>query len=223
MIGVTVRAAAYAVGVAVVLVACQPVDDLGGVEEPSAEEAGADEDRRGAPATGPPGTLDEALTRARGEAARWQEGATLAEIVTDLDAEGTLARARLTFLAADADRLLTVTVTADGVREERPTLAAFDLTPITGEGLGAVPPLPEDVQEPEALAAAAPAAFSTCAAEGAPDTVLYATGAPLAWRPDEQEWAGPLAWTATVTSAEGGGAVLDPVTAETLDCVDAPA
>lgn len=221
MIGLTARAAAYAVGVAVVLAACQPVDDLADVDEPGAEETGAGEDRRGAPATGPPATLDEALTRARDEAARWQEGATLAEVATELDEDGALARAQLTFLAADADRLLTVTVTADGVREERPTLAAFDLTPITGEGLGALPPLPEDVQEPDALAAAAPAAFATCAVDGAPDMVLYATGAPLAWRPDEQEWASPLAWTATVTSAGGGGAVLDPVTAETLDCVDA--
>ena len=223
MIGVTVRAAAYAVGIAVARAACQPVDDLAGVEEPGAEETGAGEDRRGAPATGPPGTLGEALARSRDEAARWQEGATLAEIATELDGDGSLARAQLTFLAADADRLLTVTVTADGVRDERPTLATFDLTPITGDGLRAVPPLPGDIQEPEALAAAALAAFSTCAADGAPDTVLYATGAPLAWRPDAQEWASPLAWTATVTSAEGGGAVLDPVTAETLDCVDAPA
>lgn len=220
MIGSILRAALCALGVAVAL-GCQPVDDLGTRDETVGTGAGAEVDRRGAPLTGLPGTLAEVLARAEHEAARWQDGARLAEVAVDVDEEGRLTRAQLTYLAADADRLLAVTVSPDGLREQRPTLGAFDLTPITGDALDALPPLPEGVQEPTALVEAAPAAFATCGVDAVPAAVLYASGAPLAWHPDTQEWTDTLAWTATVTGDDGVGAVLDPVTAEIIDCVNA--
>lgn len=221
MIRFILRVAVCVLG-AVALLGCQPVDELENLEPADGRE-GVEGERRGAPATGLPPTLTEALDRADEEAARWQDGARLAEAAVEVDDQDGLTQVRLTYLAADADRLLTVTVGPDGLREQRATLAAFDLTPISGDALDALPALPEGLLEPAALVEAAPAAFAECAVGGAPATVLYASGAPLAWAPDAQEWATPLAWTATVTADNGGGAVLDPVTAETLDCVEASA
>lgn len=221
-----VRAAACVIACAVgavALAACQPVEDLEGLADPGREEGGPQAtDRRGAPATGAPGSLGEALARAEGEAARWQDDARLAEAALEVDEAGALVEGRLTYLAADADRLLTVVITPEGTRVERPVLEAFDLAPITGDAIGALPSLPPDVLGPAQLVSAAQEAFGGCEVEGAAVNVLYATGAPLVWDPQGQQWAGALDWTVTVTTAEGGGAVLDPVTAQTLDCVGVP-
>ena len=224
MTAVTVRVAGsvlgMVVGMVVALAACQPVDDFEDLADPASDGGEPrDVDRRGAPATGPPGTLEEALARADGEAARWQDGARLAEAALEVDDAGDLVEGRLTYLAADAERLLTVVVTPEGVRVERPVLEAFDLTPISGDALAALPPLPPDVLEPDQLSGPAQEAFGECGVEGAPANMLYATGAPLAWNPQDQQWAGPLDWTVAVTTAEGGGAVLDPVSARALDCI----
>lgn len=218
MSGFLARATACALGLGVLLAACQPVDDLEGVADPDGGVANGVADRRGAPATGLPGTVAGLAARGDQEAARWQDGARLAEIAIEVDG-GQPVLARLTYVAADADRLLTVTVTADGLRAEQPTLGTFELTPITGAGLDAVPALPDGVQEPAALVEAAAATFAACDVQGEAEGVLYATGAPLSWHPDEQEWTSDLRWTVTLTTTAGGGAVLDPVTGETRGCI----
>lgn len=216
------RALACLLGMIVGVAACQPVDDIDNLDRP-VEDAPAEEgERRGAPEAGVPGTIAATLARAQEEAIRWQEGARLAEVTAEVDDDGRVTQARVTYVAPDADRLLAVSVTPEGLDEERPTLNSLDLAPITGEALDALPPLPADMPEPAALFEAVLAAFAACDVGGAPETVLYASGAPLAWVPDEQEWAGPLEWTVTVTDAGGQGAVLDPVSGERLDCVAAP-
>lgn len=219
MIRQTLRAVACALGITVALAACQPVDDLGDpVEEsPAPEEA----DRRGAPPTGLPATLAAALAQADVEAARWQEGARIAETAVELDGDR-LTEVRVTYVAPDADRLLTVTLTEEGLREERPTLGAFDLEPIPGDALAQLPPWPEGLQEPTALVQGSDQAFDVCDVEGAADAVLYASGAPLAWDPDAGDWGVPLGWTATVSGQDGAGVVLDPVSADLLDCLVEP-
>lgn len=218
MIRCTLRAVACALGIAAVLAACQPVDDFDEAvdEDPAAGQV----DRRGAPATGLPATLAATLTRTDVEAVRWQEGARIAEVAVEVDGDR-LTEVRVTYVAPDADRLLTVTLTDEGLREERPTLGAFDLESIPAEALGQLPPWPEGLQEPTALVEGSGQAFDACDVEGAPDAVLYASGAPLAWDPEAGDWGVPLGWTATVsTGDDGDGVVLDPVTAEQVDCLE---
>ncbi|HVM14927.1 MAG TPA: hypothetical protein VM287_11455 [Egibacteraceae bacterium] len=198
---------------------CQPVDEFDGLAVPEQGGAPGQEDPLGAPEAGLPGSLSEAVTRADTEAARWQASARLAEAVVQVDEDGRLVEGRLTYLAPHADRLLAVEVTQEGLRQERPTLATLDLAPIPPEAVEAVPPLPEGAREPAELVAAAAEAFAACDVDGTPSAVLYATGAPLGWNPQEEAWTVPLRWTATVTTATGGGAVLDPVTATATDCV----
>lgn len=217
-------AAAVPVAALVVgLAACQPVeeiDDLG--DAPDAGVGADDADLRGAPAVALPTTLAEALERAEGEAVQWQAGARLAEVVVAVTEDGKLAEGRLTYLAPDADRILAVGITPEGISRQRPTLATLGLTPIPGAAVEALPPLPEGTREPAELATAAEQAFAGCGVDGRPETVLYATGAPLAWNPDTEAWATPLGWTATVTTEGGAGAVLDPVAATVLDCLPQP-
>lgn len=217
MIRCTLRAVACALGITAVLAACQPVDDL---DEPVDEDLAAGQvDRRGAPESGLPDTLAATLTQTDVEAARWQEGARVAEVAVEVDGDR-LTEVSVTYVAPDADRLLTVTLTDEGLREERPTLGAFDLEPIPADALAQLPPWPEGLREPTALVEGSDQAFDACGVDGAPDAVLYASGAPLAWDPDAGDWGGPLGWTATVTTGDDDGVVLDPVTAERFDCLE---
>lgn len=219
------RAAAALAGVALVagfllVSGCQPVDDVDSLDaSESGDTSGAGDSPRGAPAAGLPESLSEALARADGAAAQWQRDARLAEIVLEVGDEGQLAEGRLTYLAPHADRLLEVELTPEGMRQERPTLEGLDLTPIPAEAVGALPPLPEGVRDPGELVSASTDAFAECGVEGAPSTVIYATGAPLAWDPAAGAWTLPLDWSATVTTEDGAGAVLDPVTATATDCL----
>lgn len=214
--------AVAALGLAGILLAsgCQPVDEVDTTAAPDANgTGGAGGTPRGAPAAGLPGSLSEALSRGNRAAAGWQRNARLAEIVLQVDEDGQFTEGRLTYLAPHADRLLEVEVTPEGTREDRPTLETLDLTPIPEEAVGALPALPEDVQEPAELVEASADAFAECDVEGTPSTVIYATGAPLAWDPASGTWTLPLAWSATVTTDTGAGAVLDPVTAAATDCL----
>lgn len=217
MIRCTLRAGACALGITAVLAACQPVDDL---DEPVDDDLAAGQvDRRGAPDSGMPATLAATLAQTDVEAARWQEGARVAEVAVEVDGDR-LTEVRVTYVAPDADRLLTVTLTEEGQTEERPTLGAFDLEPIPADALAQLPPWPEGLQEPTTLMEGSGQAFDACDVEGAPDAVLYASGAPLAWDPEAGDWGVALGWTATVTTGDDGdGAVVDPVTAERFDCL----
>lgn len=198
---------------------CQPVDEFDGLAAPEQRGGPGQEDPRGAPEVGLPGSLSEAVARTDTEAARWQRGARLAEAVVQVDEDARMVEGSLTYLAPHADRLLTVEVTREGVRQERPTLETLDLTPIPEDAIEALPPLPEDVREPADLVAAAAEAFAACDVDGTPSTVLYATGAPLGWDPKQGAWTVALDWTATVITETGAGAVLDPVTATARDCL----
>lgn len=199
---------------------CQPVDEVDGDVVPEPDGTGGNGSTpRGAPAAGLPGSLSEALARGERAAAQWQRDARLAEIVLQVDDVGQFTEGRLTYLAPHADRLLEVEVTGDGTREELPTLDALDLAPIPGEALAALPALPDDVRDPAALVEASTDAFAECGVEGTPSTVIYATGAPLAWDPAAGAWTLPLDWSATVTTETGAGAVLDPVTTTATDCL----
>lgn len=206
-----------------VAAACQPVEDFDDLGDAPDSEAPAEEpDRRGAPHVALPTTLAETLERGEDEAVQWQNGARLAEVVVDVTDDGGLAEGRLIYLAPDADRILTVSITREGVRRDRPTLETLGLPPIPGPAVEDLPQLPAATREPADLAAAAAEAFAECGVEGRPATVYYATGAPVAWNADTGRWATPLEWTATVTTEEGAGAVLDPVHATVIDCLAGP-
>lgn len=219
MTGLLRRVAGAALLAVLAAAACQPVDEIGDLGPMEDEQAEGDADRRGAPRTGAPETLDDARASGEAGALAWQRGARLAEVVVDVDESGRPVEVLLTYLAPDADRFLTVEVGADGVSQERPTLGTLDLEALPGVAVEAVPPLPEGTREPEDLVGAAGEGLAGCGAQGTPATVLYTTGAPLGWDPESGVWTQDLAWTATVTTAEGAGVVLDPVTAAVLDCV----
>lgn len=214
----TALTAVLAVGLP--LVACQPVDELDGAGEPPTDADRVEEaDRRGAPLRGEPSSMAEAIERAQTEAARWQDGARLAEVFVELAEEGGLTEARLTYLAPDADRLLAVLVDEDGTSQERPSLEALGLAPMTGPALQELPPLPEGTREPSDLVTASQDALDHCEAASPPTQVLYATEAPQAWDPDSQTWTTDLGWTVTVSDGDGAGVVLDPVTADPARCL----
>jgi len=197
----------------VALTACQP---FGGPEAigPTAPAPDAGGPPVGAPARGLPASLEELRERGAGVAREWQDEPVLAEVEIDLDAEGAWNAARLTYLAADADRFLSLVTSGSGFSQQRPSLATFDLQPVTGEGLDQLPPFPDDAAEPAALAEAAAAA---CEVGDAP-TVLYVTGAPVAW--DGTAWSEPPVWRATVTGAEAAGAALAVTGAGEVTCLD---
>ena len=196
------------------LAACQPVDRV--VPEADETVAQATATPLDAPVRGMPGTLAELIARVEPEARGWQDEPVLAEVLVELGPGRAWRRAALTYLAADADRQLVLTVTAESVSSEITTLAALQLHPIPERGMRLVPPLPPDALEPPDLAQRARAALRDCDISGTPNGVVYASGAPVAW--NGRRWATPPAWAATVTT--GTGAVqLDPVTAAPLACI----
>lgn len=212
-----------AVAMVALPLACQPVEDIDDLD--SAETGaggGQEEDRPGAPVAGAPATLAEAVSRGESEAAQWQDGARLTEVLVELADDGHANSTRLVYLAADADRLLAVEVTAAGVQQQRPTLAGIMLEPVPGAALEEIPELPGDAREPSELAEAAEETFDACDVDGDVAAVIYATGAPQSWNSEVGEWSAPLMWTATATTADGAGVVLDPVTAEPTDCLSDP-
>lgn len=212
------RAAAVAMATVAVtaLAACQPVE-VGGAATATTTTAPVtgSSPGRGAPDRQTPTTFAGILDRALQTALTWQDAPQPAEIIVELGPDRPSA-ADVTYLAADADRLLTVRITDDGIVERRPTLGALDLLPISTPGMEELPPPPEGVLDPLALAAAAGQPLSDCGVDPGAGTVEvgYATGAPYAW--DGSRWADPPAWTATVTivSSDGArsGVPTDPVT-----------
>lgn len=196
------------------LAACQPVDRV----VPEADETVAEPTATplDAPVRGMPASLQELIARAEPEARGWQDEPVLAEVLVELGPGQAWRRAALTYLAAEADRQLVLTVTAETVSPEITTLAALQLQPIPERGMRLVPPLPPDALEPPDLAQRARAALRDCDISGTPNGVVYASGAPVAW--NGRRWATPPVWTATVTTGTGA-AQLDPVTAAPLGCV----
>lgn len=211
------RAAAVAAAVLLCLLAalagCQPVDELDEqVGGPVPAETDGAEEPLGSPVEPMPASLDELLAETGEEARRWQPGARPAEITVELDQSGAWQRASVTFIAAGAEQLLTLTVDAEGLSSERVSLAGLELSPVSAAGLEALPPLPAEAQAPDALAEAAAPILEDCGLRAGPArAVLYTTGAPVAW--DGEAWTAPPQWRATVR-VDDGGAVLDPATAE---------
>lgn len=211
---VSSRRAALVLAAALALAACQPVDDVvtrTGETPPSAAASPL-----GAPVHGMPADLAELLSRTEPVARAWQDAPRVAEIRVRFAGRERWSEAEVTYLAADADRLLTVTVGAEGLSRELSTLATLNLRPVSPRGIAALPELPAGVREPAALARAARVALRRCDVGSATDGVLYATGAPVSW--NGRRWSVPPVWTATVTTPRGGVQV-DPLTGDDLRCV----
>lgn len=208
------RAVVVLCAVLVLAVGCQPAGGPGA--GPSDVPSDGRTDRPlGAPAAGLPTTLDELLTRGRNRALEWQEEPVLAEVEVDVGEDGAWTAARLTYLAADADRMLQLVAGGGGFTEELPSLASLQIQPVPAEGLADLPDFPEDATAPEDLASAE--AAGACGVAG-DTTVLYVTGAPVAW--DGTAWSAPPEWTVIVTAADGAGARLDLSGAAAGDCLE---
>lgn len=199
-------------------VACQPAGGpLGGEPTPP---AGAASDPIGAPEAGLPSDLPTLLDRGERLAQEWQDEPVLAEVEVDLDERGRWAGVRLVYLAADADRFLQLTGEGGGFTQERPSLATLQIQPVPAEGLEQLPLFPDDALAPQELAAGQPA--TRCGVDGAA-TVLYATGAPVAW--DGTTWSAPPQWRGIVTGgpdseAQDAGARVDVTTGAGDGCLD---
>ena len=162
-----------------------------------------------------PGSLSELQARGLPIAEEWQEKPTLVEVKVDLDADRRWTAARLHYVAADADRFLSLTTSGSGFTQERPSLAGLQLQPLTAQAVTQLPPFPADAVAPEA--AAADEDVSGCGARG-PVTVLYVTGAPYAW--DGMTWTQPPRWRGIVTTVEGIGARVDLTTGAGQGCLE---
>ncbi len=205
-----------------VLAGCQPRQTA--PPAPSAVPASA-ADRRGAPESGGvPAAVGAIVDATRETALRWQDAPVPAEVAVTVE-QGVATAAEVTWLAGEADRLQLVRLDAEGVREERPTLATVGALPVSEDGLEQVPPPPEELLGPVALVDAAAAALRACGARvgAGPVQVDYATGAPLDW--DGTAFGEPPSWSATVGLVGDGGGVagarVDPTTgAGTDDCFE---
>lgn len=198
---------------AAMAVACQPA---GGPAAVSPTQ-GTDGPRLGAPDVGGvPQTLTDVLREAQPRAQRWQDEPVLAEVTIDVDDGGRWSATEAVFVAGDADRLLTVRASADGVVDQQTTFATLGLTPVPSDAVEEIPPFPDDALDPESLVTAAGDVVRDCLG-GRPNTVVYATGAPFAW--DGTRWTERPVWTARLT-ADDSAAVLDAVTGDGASCVD---
>jgi len=198
------------------LAACQPVDELGSA--PRQTSAAPAERPIDAPVVVMPQRLDALWTRVEPVVLEWQEDPQVAELLVEFDGEQHWRRVQLTYVAADADRFLTVVVTPETVTDERTTLATLGLRPITRRGMTSLPPFPAQAREPGDLADSARAALRRCAMPGRVLRVLYASGAPVSW--GGRRWTAPPEWTATVTTARGSVSV-NPETGVIGDCIEA--
>lgn len=195
-------------------VACQPAGGPpGGVA--TAPAGGAATDAIGAPQSGLPSDLPALLQRGHDVAKEWQEEPVLSEVQVDVDEAGAWTGVRLVYLAADADRFLQLVDQGGHFSEQRPSLASLEIQSVPAEGLDQLPDFPSDAMTPEELATAD--AARECGVEG-PATVLYATGAPVAW--NGTAWASPPQWRALVTADDGAGVELDISTGASDGCLD---
>lgn len=193
---------------AVLASACQPLDPVtpgasdGAATEPSAEVLGN-------PDADFPATLDELLAFTAVEAGAWQDEPVPAELTVWL-LDGAWTQVRVTFVAADADRILTISARPDeGQQVSRPHLPGLGLASLPSSAVAALPPLPESALEPDALAEAAADALAACDLQPPVVAVSYLTGAPAAW--DGSRWDPLPTWRATVLTEQGGVSV-DPST-----------
>lgn len=182
------------------LVACQPAGGPGAL--PTTEPGGGVEPALGAPVSGFPQSLAQLTRRADLVAEEWQDEPVLAEVEVEVDEQGRWSAARAVYLAPDADRFLALEATGGGFSQQRPTLSTLQLQPVTADGLADLPPLPDDAVEPVDLAQSDAAQECGIAS---PTTVLYATGAPVAW--DGVTWTSPPQWRATISDGEAAAAV----------------
>lgn len=193
---------------ALVVLACTPGEEpVLPIEGESGEPAAAPEEPLGAPDSVFVPTLRELTARGREAALAWQDDPRLAEVVALFDDDGAVTTAELTYLAADADRILSVTVTAGGVTPTRIRLDNFSLAPIDDFSLDAIAPLPGRALDPIDLAEAAASALSDCGVSGDPTSVVYASGAPWSW--NDGNWEPRPTWSAAVRSGSVGAVVLD--------------
>lgn len=181
---------------------------------PTPQASGAVEPALGAPVSGLPSSLDELLARAQLVAEEWQDEPVLSEVEIEVDAQGAWRAARVVYLAADADRFLALESSGGGFSQQRPTLSTLQLQPVSADGLAAVPALPDEAAEPAELVQSP--AVEECGV-GAPTTVLYATGAPVAW--DGVSWTAQPQWRATLTDGEAAAAV-DVATGALTRCLE---
>ncbi len=205
-----VRHAAAVLALAAAVAACQPVDAPpprdDSTDDLPAPDATAEP---GAPATSRvPQSLDGLTSQLETVAQEWQADPVMAEIHVSL-ADTTWTQALVTYVAADADRLLVVDVSADGMSQQRPTFSTLGLQPISAAGVEELPALPDAAQDPQELAAAAAPLLDECGYDSTVASVLYASGAPVAW--DGERWTEEPAWTATVATPDGDSVLLDPV------------
>ena len=183
----------WLVVVALAAVACQPAGNPGaaGPTTPAAPES---EPRLGAPAAGGvPQSLDALLDRTDREARRWQDEPRLVQVVVALDEQGHWTAADASYIAADADRILTLTAEGQGLAEQLVSLATLQLQPVTAVGMEQLPELPDDVLDPVQLVEA-------CATDVPAVEVAYTTGAPATW--DGTAWTVPPEWTSLIATGE---------------------
>lgn len=190
------------------LCACQPVDDLSSVQISATADT---ESAATAGAVGAlPLTLPELWSRGQTLADEWQGQARPVTAEVTLDEQG-WADAEVRYLAADADRLLSVAFLDGTIATEQVSLSMFGAEPLTDSGLQQVPDGARDWLEPEDLLTAAQAVLEECGLGGA-NRVLYTTGAPASWT--KQGWASAPRWKAMIIGADGHSAIVDPSTGE---------
>lgn len=199
------RVAAVAV-VALALAGCQLVDESEDLA-PNDPVSNAAEDPLGSPDDDFPTTLRGILAVTAPEALTWQDEPVLTDVTVWLAPSGQWERFRVGYVAAEADRFLTIRADPDRLRLERPLLEGLQLLPLPQEALAELPDLPAEVLEPRALGEATRPALGECGADGPVRAVLYATGAPAAW--DGERWSTVPTWRATVVTADGG-VIVDP-------------
>ena len=195
-----------AVGVLVLsllLTACQVTDPEGQVEVTAGAIADdAPEPALGSPDEDWPRTTQAMRAFALPEAQTWQDDPVLADFTVFL-AEGEWESVRLTYVAADAERMLVYESTPEQLSLERPLLEGLQLLPVPGAAIAAIEVLPEGALEPVELAEASATALADCDAAGEEvRAVLYATGAPAAW--DGTQWTRTPTWRATVVTDSTG-------------------
>jgi hypothetical protein len=212
-------AVAAASAAALVAAGCQPVDAPpsrdAATDDAVASEAPADPGapaEPGAPAAnGVPQSLKDLRARLETVAPEWQAEAVVAEIHVSL-ADATWTQAVVTYVAPDAERLLLVDLDAAGMSQQRPTFSTLGLHPVSAAGVAEIPPFPEEAQDPQELAAVAAPMLEACGVDPIVSSVLYASGAPVAW--DGERWREQPTWTAAVATQDGDTVHLDPATGE---------
>lgn len=198
-------------------VACDPAGPPP-VGAPGSAVPGADREALlGAPAQGLPDTVAGVLAEVSTTALEWQDDPVLAEIDAGLDDSGALDVVRLTYVAAESERVLEIEATDAGASQQRTTLSTLGIPPdpdvpdelpvIDLAGIEAIPPLPDGLLEPADLVAAGAEALTACDVD--PTALRYATGAPWSW--DGTAWTQELVWSVTATQ-DDRFALLDPTT-----------